>query len=98
MALALNKLKRVDMPLNKETNQPPHTKVSKRLDVNLRIVQRIQKEMDELNGDYSVCIMVLGVVSNNDDVVPPFILPHGLRLNTEAWTKSLKEIGGVLVV
>ena len=36
--------------------------------------------------------MVFGVVTSDGDVMPPFIFPHGLRLNMEANIKCLEEL------
>ena len=36
--------------------------------------------------------MVFGMVTSNGDIMPPFIFPHSLRLNTEAHIKYLEEI------
>ena len=37
-------------------------------------------------------IMVFGVVTNDGDVIPPFVFPHGFRVKTEAFMKSLEEV------
>ena len=55
---------------------------------NLRTAQRIRKELDESNGDYPAHIMVM----SNDNIIHPFIISHGLRLNMEAYIKCLKEL------
>ena len=34
---------------------------------------------------FPATVMVLGVVSNEGDVMPPHVFPHGLRVNTEAY-------------
>ena len=36
--------------------------------------------------------MVFGVVIKNSNVMPPFIFPHSVRLNTEAYIKWLEKI------
>jgi hypothetical protein len=36
--------------------------------------------------------MVLGVVSNKGDVMPPHIFPKGLRVNTAEYIKVLDEV------
>ena len=36
--------------------------------------------------------MVFGVVTNNGDVMLPFIFPHGDTHNTEAYIKYLEEV------
>ena len=37
-----------------------------------------------------VHIMVFGVVTSDGDVMPTFIFPHGLTLNTVAYSKRLE--------
>ena len=32
------------------------------------------------------------VVTSDGDIIPPFIFPQGLRLNTEAYIKWVKEL------
>ena len=39
---------------------------------------------------HPVHIIVFGVVTSDDDVMPTFILPHGFTINTEAYIKWLK--------
>ena len=39
---------------------------------------------------YLVDIMVFGMVISNDDIIPPFIFPHGLRF--KVCNKYLKEV------
>ena len=41
---------------------------------------------------HPVHIMVFGVVSSDGDIMPPFIFPHGLKLNTEAYIKCLEKV------
>ena len=36
--------------------------------------------------------IVFGVVTNNDDMTPPFIFPFDLRLFMEAYIKCLEEV------
>ena len=36
--------------------------------------------------------MVFGMVTSDGDVIPPFIYPHGLRLNKEAYIKCLEGV------
>ena len=45
-----------------------------------------------LKNKQAVCIMVFGVVSCDYDIMLPFIFPHGLRLNAEAYIKCLEEV------
>ena len=45
-----------------------------------------------LKTKYSLHLVVFGVVISNGDVLPPFIFPHDLRLNTEVYTKWPKEV------
>ena len=35
---------------------------------------------------------MFSVVANDNDVMPPFIFPHGLRINTETYIKFLVEV------
>ena len=39
-----------------------------------------------------VFIMVLGMVTSDSDIIPLFIFPRDLTLNTEAYYKSLEEV------
>ena len=39
-----------------------------------------------------VYIMVLGMVTSDSDIMPPFIFLHSLRLNTEDYIKCLEEV------
>jgi hypothetical protein len=41
---------------------------------------------------FPATVMVLGVVSNEGDVVPPHIFAKGLKINTEEYLKVLKEV------
>ena len=36
--------------------------------------------------------MVFEVVNSDGGVMPPFIFPHGLRLNMEVYMKCLEEV------
>ena len=36
--------------------------------------------------------MVFMMVTRNDNVMPPFIVPHGFTLSTEAYIKCLEEV------
>ena len=44
-----------------------------------------------MNTKHRVYIM-FGVVTSDDDVMYLFIFPRGLRLNTEAYIKSMEEV------
>ena len=48
--------------------------------------------MLEAQYKHPVHIIVFGVVTNDGIYMPPFIFPHGFRLNTEPETKSLEEL------
>ncbi len=37
-------------------------------------------------------VMVLGIVSNEGDVMPPHIIPKGLRVNTEEYLDVIKTV------
>ena len=39
-----------------------------------------------------VHIIVFGVITSDNDVIPPFIFPNGLRLNIKAYIKCLEEV------
>ncbi len=41
---------------------------------------------------FPATVMVLGVVSNEGDVMPPHIFAKGLKINTEEYVKVLKEV------
>jgi hypothetical protein len=41
---------------------------------------------------FAATVMVLGMVSNEGDVMPPHIFAKGLKINTEEYVKVLKEV------
>ena len=41
---------------------------------------------------HPVHFMVFGKVTGDSDVMPPFIFPHGLKLNMEAYTKCMEKV------
>jgi hypothetical protein len=41
---------------------------------------------------FPATVMVLGMVNNEGDVMPPHIFAKGLKINTEEYTKVLKEV------
>ena len=41
---------------------------------------------------HPVQIMVFGVITSNDDTVPPFIFPHDLTLNMKVYIKCQEEV------
>jgi DNA-binding Lrp family transcriptional regulator len=41
---------------------------------------------------FPTTVMVLGVVSNEDDVMPPHFFPRGLKINTEEYIRVLREV------
>ncbi len=41
---------------------------------------------------FPAAVMVLGVVSNQGDVMPPHIFPKGLRVNTEEYLKVMQDV------
>ena len=57
-----------------------HTMISLCLSVNLKTDSYLKKKKQ-----HPINIMVFGVVTNNSDVMSPFIFQHGLRLNTEPY-------------
>ena len=38
---------------------------------------------------HAVHMIALGVITNNEDIMPQFIFSHSLMLNTEAYIKYL---------
>ena len=51
---------------------------------------QIQIHIDEKQTP--VHTMVLGVITSDGDVIPPFIFPHGLTPNMETYIKYLEEV------
>ena len=45
-----------------------------------------------MRSKHPIYIMLFGVVTNNGNIMLPFIILHGLRLNTEAYIKCLHEV------
>ena len=45
-----------------------------------------------MKSKHPVHIMVFGLVTSDGDIMPPFIFPHGLRFNTEAYIKCLEKV------
>ena len=59
------------------------------LGVNLMIVRRIRKELDETTNDYPVHIIVFWIVTNNNAFIH---LPRVLNLNIEGFIKYLEDL------
>ena len=45
-----------------------------------------------IKSKHPVHTMVFGVVTSNGNVMPSFIFPYGLRLNTEAYVNYLEKV------
>ena len=52
----------------------------------------LQDALIMMKSKHPIHIMMFKVVTSNGDVMPSFIFPHALRLNTEAYIKCLKEV------
>ena len=59
-------------------------KISQCLDINLRT------DSYSYETKHPGYIMLFGVIISNGDIMPPFIFPHGLRLNME----DLHQVAG----
>lgn len=94
-AKLLNKLKHPLLPnmlwvFSDEKNfcqdQMVNTQNNRWLAVSPKDVPRVMKNK------YPANIMVFGVVTSDGDVMPPFMFPQGLRLNTDGYIKCLEEV------